>query len=136
MQLQNFRSNIVLPFFYDVQATLGNTVGAQATVNLTTDSSSWFELHQVSGSSNQDLDTDFMPNNFTLQIIEQSSGKQMTSAQIPQRIISGPANQGWLMRRLVVYPPNTTFQFIIQNTVAIANVVDIVLTGFKLYQLV
>lgn len=135
MQIQNFRSKQVLPFFYDVQATLSASIGATATVNLTTDSGSWFELHQIGASSSLDTDTDFMPNNFTVQILEQSSGRQITSAQIPQRVISGPANQGWLFRRLVVFPPNTTFQFIVVNTVASANVVDIVLSGFKIYEM-
>ena len=40
-----------------------------------------------------------------------------------------------MMRRLVVFPPNTTFQFTALNTIATANVVDITLHGFKLYGL-
>ena len=135
MQLINFKSAQVLPFYYVVQGTLGATVGATITVNLTTDSASYFELHQIAGSSSLDLDTDFMPNNFTLSIIEQSSGRQITGGQIPQRCISGPANQGVQLRRLVQFPPNTTFQFVIVNTIASANVVDVVLSGFKLFQL-
>ena len=135
MQLINFKSGQVLPFWYVVQLTLGNTVGATATSNLTTDSSSFFELHQIGASSSLDADTDFMPNNFTLSIIEQSSGRQITNGQIPQRVISGPANQGVQLRRLVQFPPNTTFQFTAINTVASANVVDVVLCGFKLLQL-
>jgi hypothetical protein len=133
--MQNFKSAQVLPFFYVVQATLGATVGATATVNLTTDSASYFELHQIGGSSSLDADTDFMPNNFTLKISEQSTGRDLTGGQIPQRCICGPANQGWQFRRLVNFPPNTTFQFTVVNTIATANVVDIVLHGFKLYQL-
>lgn len=133
--MQNFKSAQVLPFFYVVQATLLATVGATATVNLTTDSASYFELHQIGGSSSLDTDADFMPNNFTLSIIEQSTGRQITSGQIAQRVICGPSNQGWQFRRLVNFPPNTTFQFTVINTIATANVVDVVLHGFKLYQL-
>jgi len=133
--LGNFKSSNVLPFFYDVQVTLGASIGAQGTTTLTLDSSSWFELHQIGASSSLDTDTDFMPNNFTLAITEDSSGRQLTNGQIPQRVIAGPANQGWLMRRLVVFPPNATFKFTLLNTIASANVVDIVLVGYKLYGL-
>lgn len=135
MNLNNFKSGQVLPFIYNVQVTLANTVGATASTTLTTDSSSFFELHQIAGSSSLDADDDFMPNNFTLQIVEQSSGRQLTNTQIPQRIICGPANQGIQLRRLVSFPPNTSFQFTLINNIATANVVDISLVGFKLYQL-
>lgn len=136
-QLQNYRSNNVLPFTYIVTLALASL--ANGTVNLTLEANSEFELHYMMGSTDQDQVQSTTvaaqyPNNFTCQITDQSSGRQLSTAKVPQRILFGPANRNLPMIRPVVFPPNAVLQFDMTNLVSGSTTnVTVGLVGYKIF---
>lgn len=129
------RSENILPFDYLVSSGAMAASGT-ATVTLTLAQDSWFELHVIAGSSSLDLDTDFMPNNFTCQITDQSTGRQLANARIPQRVLCSPANGGMRLLRPVQFSPSANIILDFLNLdAALVNTVSLVFKGFKLYQL-
>lgn len=130
--MKNFASNDVLPFVYVVgPITLASS--ANGSQNLTLEANSWFELHYLMASSDQDADTDFIPNQFTVQITDQSSGRQLTSGKVPQRCLVGPSNHTMRQIRPVVFPPNAVLQFDFTNLIAGTNIVTLTLHGYKIF---
>ena len=121
----------VVPFSYLVTSASIAASGQQQ-VNLTLQTDSFFELQAFQGSSSLDADTDFMPNNFSVQITDQSTGRQLSSGKVPQRLYCGPANQSVLERIRIVFPPQASLLFDFTNLDAgNANVVSFVLKGYK-----
>jgi len=129
------RSENILPFDYLVSSG-ALAISGTALVNLTLAQDSWFELHVIAGSSTLDAATDFMPNNYSCQITDQSTGRQFANARIPERVLSSPANGGMRLLRPVQFAPSATIQFDFLNlSAASTNTVSLVLKGFKIYQL-
>lgn len=134
--MKNFKSSDVLPFIYMVPIALGAL--ANGSVNLTLEANSWFEFHYWMASTDQDQVQSstvaaFYPNNFTVQITDDSSGRQLTNGKVPQRIICGPSNQNIRHIRPVVFPPNAVLKFDFTNLVNATTNVTMALHGFKLF---
>lgn len=134
--MKNFDSKNVLPFTYLVTIAL-SSLGVGST-NLTMEASSSFEHHFWMASTDQDQVQSstiaaIFPNNFKCQITDQSSGRQLTSGQVPQRILFGPANQSVRQIRPVVFPPNAILQFDFTNLVAGTTNITIGLMGYKIF---
>lgn len=135
--MKNYQSKDVLPFIYGFVIALSSA--ANGSQNLTLEASSWFELHYMMASTDTDqiqsstISAQY-PNNFTCQITDQSSGRQMSSAKVPQRCMFGPANQ-FASRNIrpIVFAPNTVLQFDFLNLVAATNNVTISLIGYKVF---
>lgn len=130
----SFQSGSVLPFIYADDVTLAASIGTQATGSFTMDTDSWFELWYFVASSSLDADDDVIPNNFTIQISQQASGRALSNVTIPARMITSPQNPFMRQMRPVVFAPTTTIQFVATNTVASANVVTFGFAGYKLYK--
>lgn len=134
--MKNYQSKDVLPFTYMFTIALSSL--ASASQNLTLEANSWFEHHYWMASTDQDQVQSaaiaaFYPNNFTCQITDQSSGRQLTNGKVPQRILFGPANTAVRLVRPVVFPPNAVLQFDFTNLVAGTTNVTIAMNGFKLF---
>jgi hypothetical protein len=129
--MNDYRSNNILPAWYEVIITTGVSVNATATLVL--EQASEFELHQIFGSSDQDAAGNFMPNNFSLQITDQSTGRQFMNARVPQRNICAPSNGGYRLIRPVIFPPLCNLLFDALDLSAHANVITITLAGYKIY---
>lgn len=135
--MKNFSSKDVLPFVYVVgPVTLAST--ASGSQNLTIEASSFFEHHFWMASTDQDSVIsgtlgNFEPNYFTCQITDQSSGRLLTSGQVPQRILFGPSNTSLRQIRPVIFPPNAVLQFNLTNLASAQTIVTICMVGYKLF---
>ena len=129
--MQDYRSNNILPAWYEVVITLSS--GGTGTNTLVLEQASQFELHQIFGSSSADADTDFMPNNFSLQITDNSTGRQFMNARVPQRNLCAPSNGGYRLLRPVIFPPLANLLFDALDLSSGSNTVTISLAGYKIY---
>lgn len=121
----------VIPFVYQV-TTSAIVASGQQQQSLTLQTDSFFELQAMLGTSSLDLDNDFMPNNFSVQITDQSSGRQLSSAKIPQRLYCGPSNGSILERVRLVFPPQATLLFDFTNLDSgSSNTINFILKGYK-----
>lgn len=130
-----FASNDILPFTYSVEVTLAASVGATGVGNISMATDSHFEFWTLAASSSLDIDTDIMPGNFTMQMTDNSTGRQMSDRVLSQRILTSPANPFLRMMRPIIWPPNATIKFDVVNTVASANTVTIAMIGYKVFRL-
>ncbi len=98
-----------VPFRYGVSS--GVLAGsAVATVPLTLDAQSSFELHNIVGTSSADLDTNSKENNFTV-LISQINGQQWSSLAVPQESICTQCFDGWRFKLPVILPPRFQMSF-------------------------
>jgi hypothetical protein len=125
-------SNKVIPFWYLVPtASLG--IGASATYTLTLGQDSKFEWHTLQAVTDKDDFTDPHSNNFSCLITDLSTGMQLMTGRIPQAILTGPNNGGFLrLVRPVQFNPGATIAFDCLNLNAAAVVITFVLGGYKL----
>jgi hypothetical protein len=133
-QYQNFQSSKIIPFDYLVSSgSIANAASIVTTLTLQADSA--FELHWIFGTSSEDADTDFMPNNFEVKISDQATGRELSNARIPQRCFCGPANGGvFRMLRPICFAPNTNLQFDWLNVSGQTATARLVLRGLKLLE--
>ncbi len=102
----DYRSNNILPFTYVFPVfTLTGNGSTQQTLQM--EQGAQFELHEIYGTSSQDTDTDFMPSNFSVLFTDQITHKQMSNANVPQRLLCGPSNRGYRQIRPVIFAPGT-----------------------------
>jgi hypothetical protein len=120
-----------IPFIYLVTSpTMGANGTSQVTLLMQADSR--FELHGIFGTSSTDANSDFSSNNFSLLITDQTTGRQLMSNRVPQRILCGNAFNGYLQRRPIVFEPQSNILFDFLNLTAGASfTVNIALAGYK-----
>lgn len=124
-----------LPFVYVVTATLGAAVGATSSSTLIMQADSRFELMGILGTGGQAATTEdgqVAPNNFTLQIRDQTTGRDLMSAPVPQRVLCGNAFNQFLQKRGIVFEPQSNLLFTFTNLTANTNNVTIALHGYKI----
>lgn len=120
---------MLMPFTYQVQP---DSIAASGTgiKDLTIQSDTLFWWVAVAASSSLDTDTDEMPNSFTVQIQDQSTGRMLSNIAVPQRIQT--PRGGRRFRRPVFLRPNTTLRCTFVNLDSgNANVIKFDLIGFK-----
>lgn len=121
-----------IPFVYTVQVTVPAGIGSTGTSNLVMQADSEFELSAILGSGSLASEaTDVAPNNWALQIRDQTSGRDLTSGPVPQRLMCGNAFNQILQRRPIVFEPQSNLQFTVTNNNAAAQTVTIALHGYK-----
>lgn len=129
--MNNQITSAVIPFSYIVSSgSLANAANSQVTLNLAADSS--FELHAILATSSADDPADFRPNNFSCQITDQATGRQLSNSRIPQVLMAGDMFTVLREGRLVVWPPLATLQFDFLNTSGETASAQIVFKGYKL----
>ena len=124
-----------LPFVYTVTASLTNVVGATTSTTLIMQADSRFELMGILGTGGNVTTTEdaqVSPNNFTLQIRDQTTGRDLMSAPVPQRIMCGNAFNQFLQKRGIVFEPQSNLLFTFTNLTANTNNVTIALHGYKM----
>ena len=124
-----------LPFVYVVTASLGAAVGATSSTTLIMQADSRFELMGILGTGGNAATTEdaqVSPNNFTLQIRDQTTGRDLMSAPVPQRIMCGNAFNQFLQKRGIVFEPQSNLLFTFTNLTANTNNVTIALHGYKM----
>ena len=120
-----------LPFHY--VATISLLASGSNVVSIQFDTSSAFEWHQLFATSTLDAATDFSPNNFSLALINDAGGNNMSTARVPQRLIAAPSNGAFWMPRPVIILPGTSIKVDALGLVASAQTVTVSLFGYKLF---
>jgi len=126
-------SSVRIPFWnqFDAVALSANGTG-QVTLSLAVDSH--FEWWKVLVSCSQDADTDFIPSNVDLLLTDISTGRQLMSAQVPQRNLA-PQN-GWnQFPRPVLFAPNSTLALDLTDQSGSSNTVTVTLFGYKVFNI-
>ena len=122
-----------LPFVYIVASTIAASSTSSTTLIMQADSR--FELMGILGTGGQAStteDSQVSPNNFTLQIRDQTTGRDLMSAPVPQRIMCGNAFNQFLQKRGIVFEPQSNLLFTFTNLTANTNNVTIALHGYKM----
>jgi hypothetical protein len=127
MELTNVNS---IPFIYTVEATLAANSSRQATLIFQADSR--FELMAIFASGPDTEATEVAPNNFSLLIRDQTTGRDLMSNRVPQRILCGNAFNGFLQKRGIVFEPQSNLLFDFLNLTGVEIKVTVALHGYKL----
>lgn len=134
--MQDMNANLTsnkLPFWY--QVTTASIAGnGNGSVSLTLAADSQFELCYLMGSSSEDADTDFMPNNFSAKITDQSTGRALMNDYIGQRNLCGPANGTIYQKYGVIFSPLSNVLFEVTNLTANASIIKLVMVGYKIFK--
>lgn len=122
-----------IPFTYVVPAiTLAANASGQQNLVLMADS--YFELAYIFATGGVDATTEntlINPNNFSLLIQDNTTGRALMSARVPQRILCGNAFNGFPQRRPTVFEPQSNLLFDYLNLTAGNNTVTIAMVGYK-----
>jgi hypothetical protein len=119
-----------LPFVYVVSSSIAANSTSSTTLIMQADSR--FELMGILGTGGQASTTEdgqVAPNNFTLQIRDQTTGRDLMSAPVPQRVLC--VNQ-FLQKRGIVFEPQSNLLFTFTNLTANTNNVTLALHGYKI----
>ena len=124
-----------LPFVYVVTSTLGAAVGATGSSTLIMQADSRFELMAILGTGGLDATTENSlqyPNTFSVSIRDQTTGRDLMSAPVPQRILCGNAYRQLPEKRGIIFEPQSNLLFTFTNLTALANNITLVLKGYKI----
>ena len=124
-----------LPFVYVVTTTLGGPAGTTGSSTLIMQADSRFELMGIFGTGGNTATTEDTlqnPNNFTCTIRDQTTGRDLMSAPVPQRVLCGNAFNQFLQKRGIVFEPQSNLLFTFTNLTANTNNVTIALHGYKM----
>ena len=124
-----------LPFVYVVTSTLGGAVGATGSSTLIMQADSRFELMAILGTGGLDATTENSlqyPNTFSVSIRDQTTGRDLMSAPVPQRILCGNAYRQLPEKRGIIFEPQSNLLFTFTNLTAPINNITLVLKGYKI----
>ena len=124
-----------LPFVYVVTASLGAAVGATSSTTLIMQADSRFELMGIFGTGGTAATTEDSltnPNSFTCTIRDQTTGRDLMSAPVPQRVLCGNAFRQFLEKRGIIFEPQSNLLFTFTNLTAATNSITLALHGYKI----
>ena len=124
-----------LPFVYVVTASLGAAVGATSSKTLIMQADSLFELMGIFGTGGTAATTEDSltnPNSFTCTIRDQTTGRDLMSAPVPQRVLCGNAFRQFLEKRGIIFEPQSNLLFTFTNLTAATNSITLALHGYKI----
>jgi hypothetical protein len=125
-----------LPFDYVVTASLGaGALGASTSTTLIMQADSRFELMAILGTGGATAaseDSLQYPNTFSVSIRDQTTGRDLMSAPVPQRVLCGNAYKQLAEKRGIIFEPQSNILFTFTNLTASANNITLVLKGYKI----
>ncbi len=128
-----YKNTLIIPFTYIVTQVL--TAGQAAQTQLTMASDSAFELLSFVASSTLDADTDVIPNQFSVQVTDQSTGRQLSNARVPQRMyVSSTYTAGAVEKYPIRFPAQCVLLFDFLDTNGGGQTITFGLKGYKLIQ--
>ena len=74
----------------------------------------------------------FYPNSFTVSIRDQTTGRDLMSGPVPQRILCGNGFMQFQEKRGIIFEPQSNILFTFTNLQAAANNITLVLRGYKI----
>jgi hypothetical protein len=125
-----------LPFDYVVTATTGAAAGSTVSTTLIMQADSRFELMAILGTGGANATTEDSlqyPNSFTVSIRDQTTGRDLMSAPVPQRVLCGNAYKQLAEKRGIIFEPQSNLLFTFTNLAGgAANNITLVLKGYKI----
>ena len=130
-----------LPFIYVVTTSLGAAIGATSSSTLIMQADSRFELMMILGEGsafvtvdgNDFTDTNAVsPSTFNVTIRDQTTGRDLMSAPVPQRLLCGNAFNQFQQKRGIVFEPQSNLLFTFTNLTAQSNNITLALHGYKI----
>jgi hypothetical protein len=124
-----------LPFVYVVTASLGGAVGATVSTTLIMQADSRFEMMAILGTGGNTATTEDSlqyPNSFTVSIRDQTTGRDLMSGPVPQRVLCGNGFNQFLQKRGIVFEPQSNLLFTFVNLTGLSNNVTLALHGYKI----
>ena len=94
-----------------------------------------FELMAILGTGGVAANTEDslqFPNSFTVSIRDQTTGRDLMSAPVPQRLLCGNAYLQLAEKRGIVFEPQSNLLFTFTNLTAAVNNITMVLKGYKM----
>ena len=127
-----------LPFIYVVTPpVLAASLGSTGSTTLIMQADSRFELIGIMGTGGAAATTEdaqVNPNSFSCTIRDQTTGRDLMSAPVPQRLLCGNAFNGFLQKRGIVFEPQSNLLFTFTNITspAVATNITLALHGYKM----
>ena len=124
-----------LPFVYTVTSSLTNVVGATTSTTLIMQADSRFELMGImatGGATAASEDNIQYPNFFSVSIRDQTTGRDLMSGPVPQRVLAGNAFRQFLEKRGIVFEPQSNLLFTFTNLQALTCNITLALHGYKI----
>jgi hypothetical protein len=94
-----------------------------------------FELMGILGTGGTSATTEdslVSPNSFTCTIRDQTTGRDLMSGPVPQRVLCGNAFNQFLQKRGIVFEPQSNLLFTFVNLTAATNNITLALHGYKI----
>jgi hypothetical protein len=94
-----------------------------------------FELMGIFGTGGLNATTETSqsyPNSFTVSIRDQTTGRDLMSAPVPQRVLCGNAFKQFLEKRGIIFEPQSNLLFTFTNLTAATNNITLALHGYKI----
>jgi len=124
-----------LPFVYTVTSSLTNVVGATGSSTLIMQADSRFELMGImatGGATAASEDNIQYPNFFSVSIRDQTTGRDLMSGPVPQRVLAGNAFRQFLEKRGIIFEPQSNLLFTFTNLQALTCNITLALHGYKI----
>jgi hypothetical protein len=124
-----------LPFVYTVTSSLTNVVGATGSSTLIMQADSRFELMGImatGGATAASEDNIQYPNFFSVSIRDQTTGRDLMSGPVPQRVLAGNAFRQFLEKRGIIFEPQSNLLFTFTNLQALTCNITLALHGYKM----
>jgi len=124
-----------LPFVYTVTSSLTNVVGATSSSTLIMQADSRFELMGImatGGATAASEDNIQYPNFFSVSIRDQTTGRDLMSGPVPQRVLAGNAFRQFLEKRGIIFEPQSNLLFTFTNLQALTCNITLALHGYKI----
>jgi len=126
-----FNTKDLVPFTYIVSITLGALASGEATITM--EANSWFEHHYFAASTDQADHANPVANRFTVQVTDESTGRQLSNGKVPQNMLTLPWNGVLQVIRPVRFAPNAILRFAFTNLVNGSNTITMGMIGYKIY---
>ena len=131
--VQTYPTSLIIPFDYVTVAALTANATGTATLQMASDSA--FELLRILAWSSADVPTQYWQNNFSCLMTDQSTGRQLASANVAQSCLVTNAYQyGNDEKYPILFPAQAIVNFAFANLTAGNLTINIVFKGYKIYQ--
>jgi hypothetical protein len=120
----------ILPFRYVITVPVSASGTAEAQVTMSSDS--FFEHWNTFVTTSEDDPNDSRPNNVTVKLADQATGRDLSNGDVPQVSFLPQSNQPAGVRP-TAFLPSTTINVRVVNLTASALTTYVVLEGYKLF---
>jgi hypothetical protein len=133
-QSPDYPTSLIIPFSYIATIKAIPGMATQATV-IQMASDSTFELLRMMAISSADVPANYFQNNFSVQLTDQSTGRQLSQDFIPQScFVTNQYQFGGDEKYPILFPAQGIINLNFTNLTNAALTVNFVLKGYKIFQ--